>query len=1265
MTVLKKWLSLLLCMAILCTSVPLGTITYASGVLEGDGTWGRPYIVTEASQLASVLGTAGTQTVYIRLGADIVTEARETMYISNVLRNVSVQGKKCLDLNGHTVKSKLPFDAALSLFSLFVIEAGAAMTLEDSAGGGEIIFDRFIPSMGETNSQTELFLDRPLSVFDVRGELTVNGGEITAGHYESEYYTYTDGYIYADSQPSPGSVNSITPGNAVIVNDGGTFVSNGGEYYGRGFTMDSNGDKQTACAAVRLKSGAEAVINTGDFHGKSNADVFMVDSRADITIFSGLFRAWYDNRITVDKMNGVAYYVNVNCGRIGIPLSAFRNGREDYTHVYVESVEYYVPTNYSQADYVNFLNLGADGEGITVTVEALGGNGTAAHPYEVKYGSDLTSLLCQNGLSRVYLRMEDDIEDFLGPHTVTGNVVLDLNGHTVKGKLGWGVFYQSDSLLIVESGSSLTLEDSAGHGEIIYDRRIPNMGETSAQSDLILANPLTVIEVHGNLTVNGGEITAGHYEQEYYTYTRKYNTSGSTSAETVNSITPGSAVVVCDGGRFTSNGGKYFGRGFTINDNGEKDFVCAAVRLEGGAVAIINAGEFYGKSNADVFNVHWGANAHVNFGYFEAQYDNHITVDKLNGIAYYVNVDCGRIGLPLRSFTHTGADRRVIKIGPDPYPFTLNFTSSESDDFENLGSEGIGADVTVCPSENGTSHIVREDGINAGLTYSPTDHFELIHEGAQYYRESFAPLPDAPYHVMSYYWKVTRLGSTDWEDVSYTPEAPVSNGYYLTDTNRLDLYELARDLRGGMTQGSTYRIEAHASEYWRPADGVIYTVSSNVIEIDCVWERIGNISLPDNVTRIAWPEYGKKPVNLTLDQDSFTAEFTFEECKAGGTRYMTMSERSTFERDGNYRLKVQITPKQYYRVDDEHTLTVGGYTATELTVSGGVLIGYVGPLEVLPASISSIPVRGDLTVGTDLSAASPLNSPIPGVVVSTVWYKDGKTFTGTATPGEYRAQVTVTTQDPYIFTAETTVTVLGKAYTITNLSADGLSGSVLTDVQLIGCDHSKNTNGYTYDADCHYRICSVCGAELERAAHSFGAWTTNGGENVRTCAVCGFQESVSNGRSPVPYVRLTGSSPKVGAVLPTLAICEADQKYGTLENETEWYVDTVNYTNYVPAGTVMQAGHVYYAFIKINVADGYYFTNDTGVGTLDVLASTTDECYGGWNHIEAVLAFTPRADASGHFQLANMESGKTYGEFLSGFDGSNGEMVITPEGAYL
>lgn len=1249
---LKKCLSALLSSAIIITALPMGTVVCASGVEDGEGTWASPYVVTDAQELASLLEADGSDTVYIRLGSDIVTEAKETMNVGDVLRNISVRGKKCLDLSGHTLRSKLPFNTKLSRYSLFVIRAEASFILEDSDGNGEVIFDRYIPDMGKANEQTEIFLDRPLNVFDVSGELTVNGGEVTAGHYESEYYTYTDGYIYNDSSPTPGTVNSITPGNAVIVRTGGSFTSNGGEYYGRGFIMDDEGGKEVACTAVSLYNDARATINAGSFYGKSNADVFSIDPTASVTVYSGNFYARYDNRITVDKMNGIAYYVNTDCGRIGIPLRAFKNEMETFTHIYVDGREFNYTSDYTQSDDEWFIDLGSDGTGADVTVETLSGNGTQNEPFLLKNASDVNSLFRLRRLSKTYIRLENDIDDCTGDHSVYGNYILDLNGHKLGGKLGANDWHPSYSLFIVTSGSSMTIEDSAGDGEIIFDRRIPSMDETNEQTDIFLCNALTVFDVRGNLTVNSGEITAGHYESEYYTYTKKYLTSGSTSAGTVNSIVPGCAVAVRDGGRFTSNGGEYYGRGFTIDDNGEKDDTCSAVRLHNGAAAIINDGDFYGKSNADVFSVPWGANVFVYSGRFEAQYDNRITVDKTNGTAWYVNVDCGKVGLPLRAFCHSRTDREIIMVNSEEYSFSADFTEAQSNAFENLGADGTGATVTASPRDNGSSRLAREDGVDTSvvLTYSPTDHFEIINEDVQYFSESFAPLPDPPAHVISYFWRVTRQGSSGWEDVGYKEDAPVSNGYYLTDTNRLDLYELARALRGGMVHGASYRIEGHTCEYWKNDDIKIYTVSSNLIETDCVFERIGNIDLSDEETGIEWPEYGKKPVNVNSEQDAFTASFTFEEKSADGVRYVPMSERSKFSFDGSYRMKVQITPKQFYRADPENSITIGGKAVTDITLSGGVMTGYISDLEVLPARITYIPLRGGLYDGVTLSAASPISSPISGVTVSTVWYKNNSAFTGAASYGDYRARITLRTQSPYIFTDETTVSVFGKDYTLTDLSSDCLSGIITTDMQHIACGHSGNTNGYSYDAENHYVVCSVCQEELSRGVHTFGSWTHNGGNDERTCSVCGYKESVSNGKSYAPCIRLTADTPKAGDPLPYLAICEEDDKYAVLEQDAEWFIDEVNFTNAIPQETVMEDGHVYYAQLKLHPKSDYYFTSETGLGTTNILASSIEHFVVEWNYMEAILSFTPRTYAKADFMLGDRKSGQTFREFLSGFD---------------
>ena len=1243
----KRWY-FLICLLLLTALFAAGAAVYASGAAEGDGTWESPLIVTDAYQLSSALSASGNGTVYIRLGADIEGVG------TNSFDRISVKGDKCLDLCGFTLRSKLFFYDNQEAYRLFVVEPDAALTLEDSVGGGEIIYDRYIPSMSEANAYTAVFLDRPLTVFEVKGELTVNGGAVTAGHYESEYYTYTDGFIYTDSSPSPGRVNSITPGSAIVVKNGGSFTANGGEYFGRGFIMDPDGGKEGGCAAVLLESGAQAFIYAGDFYGKSNADVFSVSSDAAIKVISGNFHARYDNRITADKLNGVAYYLNVDCGRIGIPLRAFDNDREEFTHILRGSVEYNWTPDFTQRDDEDFTAYGTDGTGADLTVTTLIGNGAADNPYLLKNASDIEGLMHQRKQSKVYIRLENDITDCVGNYFVTGNIVLDLNGHELSGKLNFNAYHPNYTLFTVNSGSALTINDWAGGGEIIFDRRVPNMGETNEQTDIILYRHMTVFAVNGTLTVNAGEITAGHYESEHYTFTLKYGASGVGSAGSVNSITPGCAVTVNDGGRFVSNGGEYYGRGFTIDDNGEKDFICAAVRLKNGAAAVINDGRFYGKSNADVFSVPWGASVRVYSGSFRAEYDNRITVDKTGGVARYVNVDCGRIGLPLHAFSHSRHDRLVIKVNGEDYPFSINYTSSQSDDFENLCKTGTGAAVTVAPKTGAVSCIEREDGLDAGLTYSPMDHFLLRHRDAEYFSSSFGAISGSIHNTL-YYWKVTKRVDSSWTDVSFTEEAETVNGMLCTEDAKLDLFELARLIEGGMEHDVSYRITAFASELWRSCEDYdLSAESAESFELDCRYERIGKLSLPDSLTGICWPEHGAKPKNITLEQEEYIASLIFEELSKDGVHWAPMSERSgTFILGKSYRLKVKITPKAFYLAEAEDSVSVGGKTVESLSASGMGVIGCL-PLEVSPARISSVSVAGVIAEGVKLTASTPLTSGTANVSIFAEWEKNGADFMGTALYGDYRARITLTALNSFVLTDQTTVKVFGKEYSLSSLSSDGKTGSIYTDVQTIACSHTAGENSFSFDAEEHRIICSVCGEELSKGAHSFGSWMPRGGVDVRTCSVCGYEETTPNGKAAVPFIRFTAAAPVVGDPLPIIAVCEADAKYASLEHEAEWYDGELNYKNRISADTVMEAGKVYCCFVKLNVNDGYYFTDDTEVVTLNNLASTTSNRHGSYRHLEAVLLFSPREYASAEFTLGQMTEGQTYEDFLSGFDAAVG-----------
>jgi len=141
-----------------------------------------------------------------------------------------------------------------------------------------------------------------------------------------------------------------------------------------------------------------------------------------------------------------------------------------------------------------------------------GGAGTQSNPYYITSLADLTNALQDNSGSKTYFRLKNDIDGLAGTYHISGNVALDLNGHTIKGEIEFYANYPSFSLFVVDSGASFLLIDSVGGGEIIYDRHIPSMGECNADTDVFLYRGLTVFEVNGSLTVNGGEITAGHYK---------------------------------------------------------------------------------------------------------------------------------------------------------------------------------------------------------------------------------------------------------------------------------------------------------------------------------------------------------------------------------------------------------------------------------------------------------------------------------------------------------------------------------------------------------------------------------------------------------------------------------------------------------------------------------------------------------------------------------------------------------------------------------
>ncbi|MGN0485499.1 MAG: leucine-rich repeat domain-containing protein, partial [Lachnospiraceae bacterium] len=70
---------------------------------------------------------------------------------------------------------------------------------------------------------------------------------------------------------------------------------------------------------------------------------------------------------------------------------------------------------------------------------------------------------------------------------------------------------------------------------------------------------------------------------------------------------------------------------------------------------------------------------------------------------------------------------------------------------------------------------------------------------------------------------------------------------------------------------------------------------------------------------------------------------------------------------------------------------------------------------------------------------------------------------------------------------------------------------------------------WSYDADAHYHVCSECGAEDTRIAHTYGDWVTTKeptltqeGQKIRICLVCGYMQT-----EPIAALTPEPSAPSV------------------------------------------------------------------------------------------------------------------------------------------
>ena len=321
---LKKLISIALSLALVFTMMPMmpGVVQKAQAA-TGDTT----VHVDNWTNFVAAMASDNPVPITIVLDKDISSENRD--YKDRI--GLTVKGDKILDLNGKKIYYKdwsnqydddSTYGDANDLYStLFYIGENASLTVNDSAGGGQITNDGFTEGVhvwffiGWDDEDYAGFARRDL--FDCDGKLVINAGTFDAGRDDEQYIQ--NHYCYAHQIVSG---TGITAGpNAEVIVNGGTFNNH---------SVDVK-DRRTriGCAIEVLEGSPKIEINGGNFFLEGTGNMMRVSDDAKITINGGRFQSkTFDHIRILNDMDYVEFNAVKDGGiaEFNIPHRAWRNG---------------------------------------------------------------------------------------------------------------------------------------------------------------------------------------------------------------------------------------------------------------------------------------------------------------------------------------------------------------------------------------------------------------------------------------------------------------------------------------------------------------------------------------------------------------------------------------------------------------------------------------------------------------------------------------------------------------------------------------------------------------------------------------------------------------------------------------------------------------------------------------------------------------------------------------------------------------------------
>lgn len=283
--------------------------------------------------------------------------------------------------------------------------------------------------------------------------------------------------------------------------------------------------------------------------------------------------------------------------------------------------------------------------------------------------NDLQAKLQSSNTDTRYIRLDKDIKfeyqkynkgnkDILPQLVVTGEVVLDLNGHKIDIK-----YYHknksttlNESLFYIGNGSKLTVIDSMGKGKIHTDSYIMDV-DRSANNDG--PNVFNIFEVKGGelvINASGAEFECGRSKKQWVN--DRFGEKNGYLGYARNQVC-GSVVLVRSDSIVTVIGGTLKGRGYENYASRSFSNRCAAIKaakkgyydtIKNITVNIVD-GTFYGKGCADAINVPTSNNNKitVNSGTFDVFKLDKVTTGifgKDVTMATVADGSYGEIGIP-------------------------------------------------------------------------------------------------------------------------------------------------------------------------------------------------------------------------------------------------------------------------------------------------------------------------------------------------------------------------------------------------------------------------------------------------------------------------------------------------------------------------------------------------------------------------------------------------------------------------------------------